>query len=449
MQAVTIRDVESVLGFGFAGSGSNVGMSFTMLKDWGDRNGATAAGEVAHASQAMTKAPEGQIMVLMPPAIDELGNSSGFALRLQDRGNQGHAALLAAQYQLVAAAAQSKQVRGVYPENLPASTSVRLDIDRQKAQALGVPFSAISETISTAMGSFYVNDFPERGRMQQVIVQADAAYRMQLSDLLKLHVRNTSGGMVPLAEVVTPIWDETPLQLTRYNGYPSTRISGQAAPGVSSGDAMAEMERLATALPKGFAIEWTGQSLQEQQAGAQAPMLLALSMLVVFLVLAALYESWSIPLSVMLVVPLGLIGAFAAVLLRGLPNDIFFKVGMITIIGLSAKNAILIVEFAKQYRDQGRGLVEAALAAARVRLRPILMTSLAFALGVVPLMIAGGASAETQHAIGTGVFGGMITGTVLAIFLVPVFFVVVLGLTERLAAWRARNKRADSPEALA
>jgi len=444
-----VRDVESVLGFGFAGSGSNVAMAFSMLKDWGERDGATAAGEVASASQAMTKAPEGQIMVLMPPAIDELGSSSGFALRLEDRANQGHEALLAAQYQLIAAAAQSKLVKGVYPENLPASTSVRLEIDRQKAQALGVPFPSISETISTAMGSFYVNDFPERGRMQQVIVQADAANRMQLSDLLKLYVRNMSGGMVALAEVVTPVWDETPLQLTRYNGYPSTRISGQAAPGVSSGDAMAEMERLAAALPKGFAIEWTGQSLQEQQAGAQAPMLLALSMLVVFLVLAALYESWSIPVSVMLVVPLGLIGAVAAVLLRGLPNDIFFKVGMITIIGLSAKNAILIVEFAKQYRDQGMGLIEAALTAAKVRLRPILMTSLAFALGVVPLMIAGGASAETQHAIGTGVFGGMITGTALAIFLVPVFFVVVLGLMGRLAAWRARNTRGASPEALA
>jgi len=441
-----IKDVETVLGFGFAGSGSNVGMTFTMLKDWGDRKGATASAEIASATQAMAKVPEGQVMTLMPPAIDELGNSSGFALRLQDRANLGQEALLAAQYQLIGAAAQSKLVTGVYPENLPDSTSVELDIDRQKAQALGVSFAAINDTISAAMGSFYVNDFPERGRMQQVIVRADAPYRMQLSDVLKLHVRNENGGMVPLSEVVTPIWGHTPLQLTRYNGYPSMKIAGSAAPGVSSGEAMAEMERLAARLPKGFAIEWTGQSLQEKQAGAEAPMLLALSMLVVFLVLAALYESWSIPLSVMLVVPLGLVGAFAAVLLRGLPNDIFFKVGMITIIGLSAKNAILIVEFAKQYREQGMGLTEAAMTAAGVRLRPILMTSLAFTLGVVPLMIAGGASAETQHAIGTGVFGGMITGTILAIFLVPVFFVVVLGLADRLAERRARRGATPPPE---
>lgn len=441
-----IRDVETVMGWGFAGSGSNVAMSFTMLKDWDERKGATVASEVELATQAMAEAPEGQIMVLTPPAIDELGTSSGFALRLQDRANQGHEALLAAQYQLLAAAAKSKLVSEVYPENLPASTSVRLEIDRQKAQALGVPFSLISDTITAAMGSFYVNDFADRGRMQQVIVQADAPYRMKLADVLNLYVRNSGGGMVALAEVVTPVWDETPLQLTRYNGYPSMKIAGQAAPGVSSGEAMAEMARLAAELPKGFAIEWTGQSLQEQEAGAQAPMLLAFSMLVVFLVLAALYESWSIPLSVMLVVPLGLIGAFAATLLRGLPNDVFFKVGMITIIGLSAKNAILIVEFAKQYREQGMSLVDAAIAAAKVRLRPILMTSLAFTLGVVPLMIAGGASAETQHSIGTGVFGGMISGTVLAIFFVPVFFVVVLGLAGRLTARRTQTANPASAE---
>lgn len=441
------KDVETILGFGFAGSGSNVGMAFTMLKDWGDRNGETATAEIAAATKTMAHVPEGQVMSLMPPAIEELGNSSGFSLRLQDRANQGEAALLAAQRQLIAAAAQSKLVTGVYSENLPDSMSVELDIDRQKAQALGVSFATISETISAAMGSFYINDFPERGRMQQVIIQADAPFRMQLSDVLKLQVRNDTGGMVPLSEVVTPKWGQTPLQLTRYNGYPSMKIAGTAAPGVSSGNAMAEMERLAAQLPKGFAIEWTGQSLQEKQAGAEAPMLLVLSMLVVFLVLAALYESWSIPLSVMLVVPLGLIGAIAAVMLRGMPNDIFFKVGMITIIGLSAKNAILIVEFAKQYREQGMSLTEAALTAAKVRLRPIVMTSLAFTLGVVPMMVAGGASAETQHAIGTGVFGGMITGTVLAVFFVPVFFVVILSLADKLGKRsRAGQKGRPAPE---
>ena len=435
-----IETNEAVMGFGFSGSGPNAAMAFTVLRDWNQRHGATIADEIARATQALSAVKEGVVMSLMPPAIDELGNSGGFALRLEDRGGQGQDALVAAQYQLLAMAAQSGKVAGVYPDGLPAGSSIRLDIDRQKAQALGVPFSQISDTLSAAMGSTYVNDFPNKGRMQQVIVQADAANRTQLGALLRLNLRNASGGMVPLSEVVTPNWGQTPLQLVRYNGYASVRIAGSAAPGVSSGDAMREMEALAARLPRGFAVEWTGQSLQENQSAAQAPMLLALSMAVVFLVLAALYESWAIPLSVMLVVPLGLIGAVAAVLLRGMANDVFFKVGLITIIGLSAKNAILIVEFAKQYREAGMGLVEAAMTAARVRLRPIVMTSLAFTLGVVPLMTAGGASAETQHAIGTGVFGGMISGTALAVFLVPVFFVVVLGLWEKL-------KRATSPVA--
>jgi multidrug efflux pump len=433
-----LKDNEIVMGFGFAGSGPNVAMAFTMLKDWGHREGATAAGEVAQAMEGMAGAREGTFMALMPPAIEGLGTSAGFSLRLEDRANQGNAALVAAQNQLLGLAAQSKLVTGVYPENLPSSTSVRLEIDRRKAQALGVPFPMITDTLTAAMGSRYVNDFPNAGRMQQVIVQADAPFRMQISDLMGLYVRNNAGAMVRLSEVVNPVWGEMPLQLTRYNGYPSTKIAGAAAPGVSSGEAMAEMERLGAQLPKGFALEWTGQSFQEQQAGAEAPMLLALSMLVVFLVLAALYESWSIPLSVMLVVPLGLIGAFAAVLLRGLPNDVFFKVGMITIIGLSAKNAILIVEFAKQYREEGMSAVDAALAASRVRLRPILMTSLAFTLGVVPLVLARGASAETQNAIGTGVFGGMISGTLLAVLLVPVFYVVVTAMAGK---WKERRSR--------
>jgi multidrug efflux pump len=432
----------SILGFGFSGSGPNAAMGFTMLKDWKLRNGATAQNEVALVQEAMAGISEGSVMSLMPPAIDELGTSSGFTMRLQDRANQGYAALKAAEAKLLQLAAQSKLVTGVYPEGLPAGASIRLDIDRVKAEALGVSFSTISETLSTAMGSSYVNDFPNAGRMQQVIIQADAPARMQIDDVLRLYVRNARGGMAPLSEVVTPVWSDTPLQLVRYQGFPAARIAGAAAPGVSSGQAMAEMERLAAQLPPGFAVAWTGQSLQERQSAAQAPMLMALSMLVVFLVLAALYESWSIPLSVMLVVPLGLIGAVAAVLLRGLPDDVFFKVGMITVIGLSAKNAILIVEFAKQLRDQGKGLVEAAVEAARLRLRPILMTSLAFGLGVVPLMIATGASAETQHAIGTGVFGGMFTATVLAVFFVPVFYVVVMGLQERFVGWRASRQPA-------
>ena len=431
-----IRDTEIIMGFGFSGAGANTALAFTMLKDWADRGGATAQDEVERATAAMAKTREGTIMSLMPPAIDELGTTSGFALRLQDRANQGPEALLAAQDRLLALAAQSKVVSGVYPEGLPPGSSVKLKIDRQKAETLGVPFAAIGDTLSTALGSSYVNDFPNNGRLQQVIVQADTSARMQVDDVLRLTVRNGAGGMVPLSEVVRPEWGLSPLQLVRYNGYPAVRISGSAAPGYSSGAAQAEMERFAAQLPRGFGVEWTGQSLQEKLSGAQTPALLALSMLVVFLVLAALYESWAIPLAVMLVVPLGVIGAVAAELLRGLPNDIFFKVGLITIIGLSAKNAILIVEFAKHAREQGKSAVEAALEAASLRLRPILMTSLAFTLGVVPLMLAGGASAETQHAIGTGVFGGMITATVFAIFFVPVFFVVVTGIAERLRRGR-------------
>ncbi|MET3602343.1 multidrug efflux pump [Sphaerotilus sulfidivorans] len=436
----------SILGFGFSGSGPNAAMAFTLLKDWDQRDGATVRDEVERVQQAMASTPEGSVMSMMPPAIDELGNSSGFTMRLQDRANQGHAALKAAEAQLLALAARSPVVVDVASDGLPAGASVRLDIDRVKANALGVSFSDISETLSTALGSSYVNDFPNGGRMQQVILQADAPARMQVDDVLRLYVRNARGGMVPLSQVVTPVWSDTPLQLVRYQGFPATRISGAAAPGQSSGQAMAEMERLAAQLPPGFAVAWTGQSLQERQSAAQAPLLMALSMLVVFLVLAALYESWSIPLAVMLVVPLGLIGAVAAVLLRGLPDDVFFKIGLITVIGLSAKNAILIVEFAKQLRAQGWGLAEAAVEAARLRLRPILMTSLAFGLGVVPLMVASGASAETQHAIGTGVFGGMVTATVLAVFFVPVFHVVVTGLQERFQGGRvARLSNREGP----
>ncbi len=431
-----------VQGFSFSGSGTNAAMAFTMLKDWDQRNGATAAEEAALAQQAMADNVEGTVMSLMPPAIDELGTSSGFTLFLQDRGNRGEAELLKAQAQLLELAGQSRVVSDVYPDGLPPGESIRLNIDRQKAEAMGLSFAAVSSTLSAAMGSQYVNDFPNAGRMQQVILQADAPARMQLDDVLNLRVRNTTGGMVPLREVVTPVWSESPQQMMRFQGFPAVRISGGAAAGVSSGAAMAEMERLVAQLPQGYAVAWTGQSLQERQSAAQAPMLMVLSGLVVFLVLAALYESWSIPLSVMLVVPLGLLGAVAAVMLRGLPNDVFFKVGMITIIGLSAKNAILIVEFARQLHGEGRSLVDAAVTAARLRLRPILMTSLAFTLGVVPLMLAAGASAETQHAIGTGVFGGMLSGTLLAVFFVPSFFVFVMGLQERFGLWRARRNAA-------
>lgn len=435
-----------VLGFSFAGSGSNAAMAFTMLKDWDQRDGATAAEEAALAQQAMADNVEGTVMSMMPPAIDELGTSSGFTLFLQDRANRGQTELLAAQAQLLALAEKSEVVSDVYQDGLPPGQSISLNINRSKAEAMGLSFSSVSSTLSAAMGSLYVNDFPNAGRMQQVILQADASARMQLDDVLGLRIRNTSGDMVPLREVVTPEWIESPQQMMRFQGFPAVRISGGAAPGVSSGAAMAEIERLVKQLPQGYAVAWAGASLQERQSAAQAPLLMLLSALVVFLVLAALYESWTIPLSVMLVVPLGLLGAVAAVMLRDMSNDVFFKVGMITIIGLSAKNAILIVEFARHLHAEGRTLIDAAVTAARLRLRPILMTSLAFTLGVVPLMLATGASAETQHAIGTGVFGGMLSGTLLAVFFVPTFFVFVIGTQERLSIWLARRNAAKLPK---
>ncbi len=436
-----IESTMTVIGFGFSGSGTNTALSFTTLRDWQTRSDTSTSKELEKAQAAMADVSEGTVMHMLPPAIDELGTSSDIGFFLQDRGNQGYAALKNAEAKMLALVQSSAKLSDVYADGLPTGTSIDLDINRKKAETLGVSFTDTSDTLSTALGSLYVNDFPNEGRMQQVIVQADAPARMQIDDVLSLYVRNRAGGMVPLSEFVTPNWRNTPPQFTRFQGYPALHLSGSAAAGVSSGEAMAEINRLAAELPSGFTVAWTGQALQEQQSAQQAPILMALSMLVVFLVLAALYESWSIPLSVLLVVPLGLLGAVLAVTIRDLPNDVFFKVGMITVIGLSAKNAILIVEFAKQLREEGHGLVQSAVMAARLRLRPILMTSLAFGLGVVPLMLASGASAETQRAIGTGVFGGMVSATLLAIYFVPMFFVVVMSAQERIAQWRYSNKR--------
>lgn len=434
----TRPDVEnnlSILGFSFSGSGSNAAMSFTTLKDWNERKGSTDA-ELEAATIAMENTTEGEILIMKPPAIDELGTTSGFAMRLVDRSSNGTEALQKASNELVKLAEKSKLLRNVRIDGLPSGPSVQLHIDREKAGALGVNFSTISDTLTAAMGSTYINDFPRAGRLQQVIIQAEAKNRMQVEDVLKLHVRNDKGGMVPLEEVITTEWSVSPLQLNRYNGYPSMSISGDAASGISSGIAMNEIENLAKKLPAGFGVEWTGQSFQERQAGSQAPVLVALSFLVVFLVLAALYESWAIPLSVMLVVPLGIIGAVVAVHLRALENDVFFKVGLITLIGLSAKNAVLIIEFARKLRTDGKTLTDAVIEASRLRLRPIVMTSLAFTLGIVPLVIAKGPSSETQIALGTGLFGGMISATVLAVLFVPVFFTVVM----RLAEWKKQPK---------
>lgn len=427
-EIATQQAVESnimILGFGFSGSGQNSAMAFTTLKDWKKRVGTTAQDEADYIQSRMENLPDAVTMSLLPPAISDMGTSSGFTYYLQDRAGKGYQALKKAADDLVQHANQSHQLSDVYIDGLPEGTSLALDVDREKAEAMSVSFDEINQTISVATGSNYVNDYTNKGRVQQVIVQADAPHRMQPEQLLALSVKNRSGQMLPLATFVTLSWNVAPQQLSRYQGYPAIRITGSAAAGQATGNAMKAMEELSQQLPSGFAGEWAGSSLQEKESASQLPGLIVLSVLVVFMVLAALYESWSVPFAVMLVVPLGLLGAVIAVTAVNMTNDVFFKVGLITLIGLSAKNAILIIEFARQLMSQGMSLLEATLIASKQRLRPILMTSLAFTLGVVPLMLASGASDSTQHAIGTGVFGGMISATLLAIFFVPVFFVVI------------------------
>jgi multidrug efflux pump len=424
-----VQSMVGVLGFSFSGQGQNAGLAFVTLKDWKDRHGEehSAQALAGRAFGALMGIRDAFIFPLSPPPIPELGVASGFTFRLQDRGGNGHEALVAARNQLLGLAGQSKVLTQVRPDGLEDAPQLQLDIDRDKAQALGVSFDAINATLSTALGSAYVNDFPNRGRLQRVVVQADAPARMQPEDLLRLNVPSTQGKVVPLASFATTRWISGQMQSVRYNGYPAMRISGAPAPGYSTGAAMDEMERLAAQLPAGFAYEWTGQSREEKLAGSQAIILYGFAIPSVFLCLAALYESWSIPLAVILVVPLGVLGVLLATLLRGYANDVYFQVGLITIIGLSAKNAILIIEFAKDLQAQGKGVIESALQAAHLRFRPIIMTSMAFGLGVLPLAIASGAGSASQRAIGTGVLGGMLTGTGLAVFFVPIFFVVVRG----------------------
>ncbi|MCK9801370.1 multidrug efflux RND transporter permease subunit [Pseudomonas sp. MAFF 302030] len=426
-----VGDSTVILGFSFSGSGQNAALAFTTLKDWSERGSEDSAAAMAdRANGALSQIKDAVAYTVLPPPVDGLGTSSGFEFRLQDRGGLGHAALMQARSELLLAAERSPILANVRESALAEAPQVQLQVDRQQANALGVSFADIGSLLSTALGSAYINDFPNQGRMQRVVVQAEGDQRNQVADLLQLQVRNNLGKMVPLSAFVSATWTQGPAQLTRYNGYPAIAISGEPAPGHSTGEAMQEVERLVAGLPTGLGQEWTGLSLQERLSGSQAPILLGLSLLIVFLCLAALYESWSIPTSVLLVVPLGVLGAVLAVSLRGLPNDVFFKVGLITIIGLSAKNAILIIEFAKSLYDQGHDLIDATVQAARLRLRPIVMTSLAFILGVVPLAIATGASSASQQAIGTGVIGGMITAT-LAVIFVPVFFVLVMKLTRR------------------
>ncbi len=425
-----VQSMVSVLGFSFSGQGQNAALAFVTLKDWKERTDPASSAQAlaGRAFGGLSGIRDAFIFPLSPPSIPELGSSSGFSFRLQDRAGLGRDALLAARNQLLGAATKSTVITQVRPEGLEDAPQLQLDIDRDKANALGVGFDAINSVISTALGSSYVNDFPSAGRLQRVVVQADAPARMQPDDLLRLSVANNKGQAVPLSAFASTRWITGPMQTVRYNGYPSMRISGSAAPGQSTGAAMAEMERLAAQLPQGFGFEWTGLSREEKIAGSQAIVLYAFAILSVFLCLAALYESWSIPLAVILVVPLGVLGVLLATLTRGYANDIYFQVGLITIIGLSAKNAILIIEFAKDLQAQGKGVIESALAAAHLRFRPIVMTSMAFTLGVLPLAIASGAGSASQRAIGTGVIGGILSGTALAVLFVPVFFVVVRGL---------------------
>jgi len=439
-----VQSMVSVLGFSFSGSGQNAALAFVTLKDWAERAdpGSSAQALAGRVFGAMMSVRDAFIFAVSPPPIPELGSASGFAFRLQDRAGLGHDALLAARNQLLGLASQSKIITGMRPDGLEDAPQLQLDIDRDKANALGVGFDAIASALSTAVGSSYVNDFPNSGRLQRVLVQADAPTRMQSADLLRINVLNSRGQAVPLSSFASTRWVVGPMQTIRYNGYSAMRLSGEAAPGYSSGAAMAEMERLAAQLPNGFGFEWTGQSREERLAGSQAFILFGFALLAVFLALAALYESWSIPLAVILVVPLGVLGVLLGSHARGLSNDVYFNVGLITIIGLGAKNAVLIIEFAKDLQARGMGVVESVLQAAHLRFRPIIMTSMAFILGVMPLVFASGAGSASQRAIGTGVAAGMLAATVLAVFFVPVFFVVV----RRLFKGSERQRRMHAHE---
>ncbi|EEI3954055.1 efflux RND transporter permease subunit [Salmonella enterica] len=428
-EKANVESVFTVNGFSFSGQGQNSGMAFVSLKPWEERNGEENSVEavIARATRAFSQIRDGLVFPFNMPAIVELGTATGFDFELIDQGGLGHDALTKARNQLLGMVAKHPDLLvRVRPNGLEDTPQFKLDVAQEKAQALGVSLSDINETISAALGGYYVNDFIDRGRVKKVYVQADAQFRMLPGDINNLYVRSANGEMVPFSTFSSARWIYGSPRLERYNGMPSMELLGEAAPGRSTGEAMSLMENLASQLPNGIGYDWTGMSYQERLSGNQAPALYAISLIVVFLCLAALYESWSIPFSVMLVVPLGVVGALLAASLRGLNNDVYFQVGLLTTIGLSAKNAILIVEFAKDLMEkEGRGLIEATLEASRMRLRPILMTSLAFILGVMPLVISRGAGSGAQNAVGTGVMGGMLTATLLAIFFVPVFFVVV------------------------
>jgi multidrug efflux pump len=426
-EKAAVDSIFTVGGFSFNGTGQNDGFGFILLKNWGERASPQLSiqGIQGRAYGALAQIKDAQAFAFAPPPVTELGNSAGFDVYLKDDKGQGHAALIAARNQLLFMASKDKLLANVRPNGQEDAPQFRLDLDSQKAAALGLSMSDVDETLSVAWGGRYIDDFIDRGRVKHVIVQADAPFRMVPDDFNRWYVRNTAGNMVSVASFANSHWTYGSPRLERYNGAAAVDINGEAAPDISSGVAMKEIEKLAAQLPPGFSLDWTGESYQERAAGAQTPILYTLSLIVVFLCLAALYESWSIPTAILLAVPLGVIGAVLATALRGLERDIYFQVAMLTTIGLASKNAILIVEFAKEYVEAGQHVVDATLHAVHDRLRPILMTSLAFGLGVLPLAVATGAGAGAQRAIGTGVFGGMLAGTFLGIFFIPLFFVVV------------------------
>lgn len=440
-EQAAVRSVFSVIGFSFSGRGQNNGIAFVGLRDWSERSDESlhVQAVAARAMGAFAKIKDAMVFPFVPPAISQLGTSSGFNLQLQDLGGLGHEVLMQARNQFLGMAAQDKRLVGVRPNGQEDNPQFKLDVDQEKAAALGVALSDVNAIFSTVWAASYVNDFIDKGRVKKVFVQGEAQYRMLPEDVKNWHVRNNLGEMVPFSAFTSGRWIYGSPRLERYNGVASLNVIGQGAPGVSSGDAMLAAEEIAAKLPAGIGYQWTGMSFQERESGNQAPLLYALSILIVFLCLAALYESWSVPLAVILVVPLGIIGAVLFALGRGLSNDVYFHVGLLTTIGLAAKNAILIVEFAKSLYEDGMDLVQATMEAVRMRLRPIIMTSLAFMLGVTPLVLSTGAGSGSQNAIGTGVFGGMFSATVLAIFFVPVFFVVVFRLAQRWFPARLRE----------
>lgn len=422
-----VTDVVSVIGTNFFGAGQNMVNTFVSLSDWSERKSKEQSADALAQKtfMHMMSWKEAFSVTINLPPIPALGNGVGFSVRLQDRAGLGHEALLEARNEFLAKAEESKILHNVRVEGVEDAPQWQIEIDREQAYAMGVSFETVNRMLSTALGSSYINDYPNKGRMQRVIIQAQPKDRMQPEDILNLYVKNNKGEMVPLSSFASSRWVSGSMQLVRYNGYPAYRISGEAAPGRSTGEAMEEIDRIMELMPSGIGHEWTGISREERISGSQAPILLALSLLAVFLCLAALYESWSIPFSVILVVPLGVLGSLLAVTALQMPNDVYFKVGLIAIMGLAAKNAVLIIEFAKDIQAQGHSVIDAALTASRIRFRPIIMTSMAFVLGVLPLATATGAGAAAQRAIGTGVMGGMISAVILSVFFVPVFFVVV------------------------